>query len=350
MGYDDLGRHFHQIGNLGEAAKAYSKEREYCQLPSHIAIMIFRLINVYVDQESWLSVESNVQKLRGLAQKPGEAEKTDAKLSAAMGLAQLATKNYDTAAYSFLNCDPRMLQARLDDPNDEEAYNEVLTPNDIATYGALCALASMDRGELQAKVLDNSSFRSYLELEPQLRRAVSSFVAGKYSACLGILGSYRVDYLLDVHLSRHFIELFTQIRNKAIIQYFIPFSYVTFEALTSAFNADDDTIIRSLGNLIRAGTLPARLDIENHRLIATKTDSRNSVHEMTLDTAKDYERTLQLRILRMQVLGVGLEVKSPPKSQNTLASHQGNYGGDTLMSAEPNTKGKASRTGRGFFS
>ena len=348
MGYDDLGRHFHQIGNLGEAAKAYSKEREYCQLPSHITIMIFRLINVYVDQESWLSVESNVQKLRSSTQKPGEPDKADAKLSAVMGLAQLATRNYDTAAISFLNCDPRMLQAKLDDPNDEEAYNEVLTPNDIATYGTLCALASMDRGELQSKVLDSSSFRSYLELEPQLRQAISSFVAGKYSACLGILESYRIDYLLDVYLSRHFIDLFRRIRNKAIIQYFVPFSCVTFEALASAFNTDEDIIVQSLNALIRSDVLSAHLDIENRHLVATKIDSRNAVHGTALATAKDYERTLQLRILRMEVLGTGLEVKAP-KSQNILASQQGTYGGDTLMSIEPNTKGKILRTGRGFF-
>ena len=348
MGYDDQGRHFHQIGNLSEAAKAYSKEREYCQLPSHIAIMIFRLINVYVDQESWLSVESNVQKLRSLTQKPGEAEKTGAKLSAVMGLAQLADKNYEAAAYSFLHCDPRMLQARLDDPNDEESYNEVLTPNDIATYGALCALASMEREELQSRVLDNSSFRSYLELEPQLRRAVSSFVAGKYSACLGILESHRVDYLLDVHLSRHFIDLFTRIRNKAIIQYFVPFSCVTFKALASAFNTNEETIVQSLGDLIRSDVLSARLDIENRHLVATRADSRNAVHEMSIATAKDYERTLQLRILRMEVLGSGLEVKAP-KSQNSLTSQQGNYGGDTLMNYDLNPKAKGQRSGRGFF-
>lgn len=32
-------------------------------------------------------------------------------------------------------------------------YNEVMAPQDVATYGGLCALASFDRSELKAKYL-----------------------------------------------------------------------------------------------------------------------------------------------------------------------------------------------------
>ena len=328
MGYDDMGRHCQQIGALGDATKAFNKEREYCQLPSHVAIMYSRLVNVSIEAESWINVETNVQKLRGLSQKAADVEKMEAKLSAAAGLAQLASTNYKSAAQSFIECNPRMIQARLDDPNSEEAYNEVLTPNDIATYGALCALATMDRNELQAQVLDNSNFRSYLELEPHLRRAISAFVACKYSLTLEILESYRADYLLDLYLSRHFNELFTLVRNKAIIQYFVPFSAVTFSSLATSFNTDEDTIVKTLAELIKTDALPARLDIEKGLLVANKADARTDMYEQTMATAKDYERTLHLRLLRMEIVNAGLEVKSPlqkdmPMSQSGLS--------DTLM-------------------
>src|SRR5271170_1912722 len=103
MGYDDLGRHYHEIGQLAEASKAYAKEREFCLLPSHVAMMTLKFINVHIDQKSWLSVETNVQKLRNIHQKDNDKAKLEPKLHAAMGLALMATGKYEEAALSFID-------------------------------------------------------------------------------------------------------------------------------------------------------------------------------------------------------------------------------------------------------
>ena len=348
MGYDDLGKHYHQIGALVEASKAFNKERDVCQLPSHLAIMISRLINVFIEQESWISVETNVQKMKVSGQKPADAEKMEAKLSAASGLAQLASGNYKSAAASFLECNPRMLQARMDDPNSEEAYSEVITPNDIATYGALCALATMDRNELQAQVLENSNFRNYLELEPHLRRAISAFVACKFSLCLEILASYRTDYLLDIYLYRHFDKIFTLVRDKAIVQYFVPYSTVSFSSLASSFNTNEKTMVAILVELIKSETLPARLDMEKGLLVEYKVDPRTQMYEEAMAAAQDYERTLQQRLLRMEIIHAGLEVK-PPSAKAAHLSQSG-AAADTLMGLEQAPRGaKGFKNLRGYF-
>ena len=353
MGYDDLGQHYHRIGDLSNSTKSYARMRDYCTTPSHIAIMCFRIIHVSVDQGNWLAVQSNIQKIRNLTQKPTDTEKVQAKLSAAMGLAQLASGNYRDAAKSFLNTDPRMLQAKLDDPNDEEAYNEILTPNDIAVYGGLCSLATMDRNELQVRVLENSNFRNYLELEPHIRRAISLFVSSKYSACLSILDSYKADYLLDLHLQRHIIELYFQVRSKAIVQYFIPFSCVTLAALATAFNTDEESIEHELFDMIDRGSLDARIDLEDRVLLGRKVDEREKVHEEALAMAKEYERTAHLRILRMEIMNAGLEVKGPTgnKGQSGMgmmgSNNHGGYGamaGD-MMFTSGEGKGKGGLRG-----
>ncbi|WJX71899.1 hypothetical protein P8452_55839 [Trifolium repens] len=46
-------------------------------------------------------------------------------------------------------------------------YNEVVSPQDVAMYGGLCALATFDRAELKNKVIDNIVFRNFLELVPE---------------------------------------------------------------------------------------------------------------------------------------------------------------------------------------
>ena len=311
MGYDDLGQHYYRIGDLSNATKAYARMRDFCTTPLHIAIMSFNIIKVSVDQGYWLAVQSSVQKIRSLAQKPGsEAEKWQAKLSAVMGLAHLTSGNYKDAALSFIGTDQRMLQARPDASEDDESYNEIITPNDIAVYGGLCALASMTRNELQTRVLGNTGFRSYLELEPHIRRAISFFVSSKYSACLSILESYKTDYLLDLHLQRHVPELYFQIRSKAIVQYFIPFSCVTLKALAAAFHTGEEQIEQELFDMINRGSLDARIDLEDRLLVARKIDERQKVHADALAASKEYARTCQQRILRMEIIGAGLEVKN----------------------------------------
>lgn len=347
MGYIDLGLHLQHIGDLPNANKAFARMRDYCTTPSNVAEMSFYIIHASVEQGNWLAVQSNVQKIRSINLKPGDAEKAQAKLSAVMGLAQLSSGNYRDAANSFLSTDPRMLQARLDDPLDPEAYNEILTPNDIAVYGGLCALASMTRNELQSRVLENSNFRNYLELEPHIRRAISFFVSSKYSSCLSILESYKPDYLLDLHLQRRVPEIYFQVRSKAIVQYFIPFSCVTLATLASAFHVSEQRIEHELFDMINRGSLEARIDLEDRVLLANQVDERQKVHESALAMAKDYGRTCQLRILRMEMLGAGLEVKGSKGQGGGDQSSFGSVPGDVFRSVEGKGKGGL-RSGASF--
>ena len=48
------------------------------------------------------------------------------------------------------------------------SFSEALAPRDIATMGALCALASLSRPELKRQVVDNLGFREYLEAVPEV--------------------------------------------------------------------------------------------------------------------------------------------------------------------------------------
>lgn len=64
---------------------------------------------------------------------------------------------------------------------DDLAYNDVIAPQDIAIYGGLCALATFDRSELSAKVIEDVAFKQFLELVPDTR--VRAPVSLRSSAC-----------------------------------------------------------------------------------------------------------------------------------------------------------------------
>jgi COP9 signalosome complex subunit 1 len=310
MGNEDLGQHYHQIGDLLSASKAFSRMRDFCTTPSHIASMLFKIINVAIDRGDWLAVQSNVHRLRNLQSKPEELAKYQPKMCAAMGLSQLAVGSYIDAANSFLAVDPSL----------GDTYNEVLTSNDVAVYGGFCALASMDRNELQRRVLDNSSFRNFLELEPHIRRAISFFCSSKFRPCLDILEAYRADYLLDIHLQRHVSALYSRVRTKSIRQYLVPFSRVTLDAMAKVFTPSaiggtaepagfNSPFVQELIRLIEDNTLNARIDLEKGVLVSKQTDLRADVHKATLESVQDYIEQAHIRLLRANIIYAGLEVR-----------------------------------------
>lgn len=46
---------------------------------------------------------------------------------------------------------------------------QVLSPEDVAVYGGLCALATLEREELKSRVVDSPAFKAFLELVPTVR-------------------------------------------------------------------------------------------------------------------------------------------------------------------------------------
>lgn len=48
-------------------------------------------------------------------------------------------------------------------------WNEVISPHEIALYGALCGLAHFDRSELDTHIISNPAFREHLEVCPEVQ-------------------------------------------------------------------------------------------------------------------------------------------------------------------------------------
>ncbi|OKO95058.1 COP9 signalosome complex subunit 1 [Penicillium subrubescens] len=338
MGNEDIGNHYYETGDLLGASKAYTRMRDYCTTPNHIASMLFKLINVSVERGDWLAVQANVHRLRNAQSKPEDQLKNQPKMAAAMGLAQLHSGSYLEAANNFLSTDVSLA----------DTFNEIITPNDVAVYGGLCAMASMDRGDLQRRVLENSAFRNFLELEPHIRRAIAFFCNSKFRPCLDILEAYRTDYLLDLHLQRHVAELYTLIRTKAIKQYLVPFSRVTLTSMATIFAPEviggeaqptsvSSPFVQELIQLVKKGVLDARIDLEKGVLVSNQTDLRTDVQDKTLESLRSFNQEAHMRILRAGVLHAGLEVRGPESERRSRQNQVPNMRG--MGMAERFTRG-----------
>lgn len=315
MGTEDLGHFFYDTGDYSNSHKSYMKMRESCTSNKHLADMTLRLVYVSIAQKSWLTVQSNLAKVDAAQLKGDDKSKLEPIVSACTGLAHMSVGNFREAATNFLGTLPTFLTT---DPAAGITWQkEVISGNDVAVYGGLCALASMDRSELQAKVLGNSEFRNFLELEPHIRQAINLFCNSKYSACLDVLEGYRSDYLLDVYLSKVLSTIYGRIRTKSIVQYFIPFSCVTLDEMSNKFPATgQSTIEDELEHMINDKTLEARIDLVDRLLISPPTNPRHDIHANALKMAETYDHTLRLRLTRLNLQAAGMEIKAEKGSND----------------------------------
>ncbi len=200
MGHNDLGDFHSERGDFAAALKCYVRTRDYCTTSKHIITMCLNVIRVSVricaashprrqhgplhthaattasgvpptPHRPLLTARSALQVHMGnfthVANYITKAESTpdtsDAvvltgQLKVAAGLAHLEGKKYKQAARKFLEASPEL----------GTSFSDVMSQQDVATYGGLCALASYDRAELKAKLIDNSPFRAFLELVPEV--------------------------------------------------------------------------------------------------------------------------------------------------------------------------------------
>lgn len=316
-GHDDLGDHYLDCGDLSNALKCYSRARDYCTSGKHVVNMCLNVIKVSVYLQNWSHVLTYVNKAEATPEvSEGMGKDTNqvvlTKLRCAAGLAELATKKYKSAAKNFL-------QASFDHCD----FPELLSPNNVAMYGGLCALASFNRQELLKNVISSSSFKLFLELEPQLRDIIFRFYESKYASCLKLLDEIKDNLLLDMYLAQHVNTLYTQIRNRALIQYFSPYLSADMNKMASAFNTTIVALEDELMQLILDSQIQARIDSHNKILYAKDIDQRSTTFERALNMGREYQRRTTALILRSAMLRNQIQVKSPPRD--------GSQGGEMSM-------------------
>ncbi|XKL63208.1 hypothetical protein PGB90_005572 [Kerria lacca] len=300
-GHDDLGDHYLDCGDLNNALKCYSRARDYCTSGKHIVNMCINVIKVSIYLQNWTHVSSYVCKAE---QTPDFAEGKDnnnvifTRLRCAAGIAELACRRYKSAARHFL-------QASLDHCD----FPEILSPNNVAIYGGLCALATYDRNELQKNVILSSSFKLFLELEPQLRDIIFKFHESKYATCLRLLDEIKDNLYLDMYIAPHIHALYSQIRNRALIQYFSPYLSADMRKMAAAFNTSVHNLEDELMHLILEGQIQARIDSHNKILYAKDVDQRSTTFKKSLAMGKQYIRTSHMLILRAAVIKHHIQVR-----------------------------------------
>ncbi|KAI1267292.1 26S proteasome subunit RPN7-domain-containing protein [Xylariaceae sp. FL1019] len=311
IGHRDLGEHYESMGKFGEAQAAYLQMGPDASTQFHVVDVGKHVIGAMLQKRDWAGILANCNKMVSAKMTAEELATEQPYQRMVTGLAHLGLQKYRDAARSFLDVGDAIIAQR---------YNDVMSTNDVAVYGGLLALATFNRDDLQFYVMDNSSFRNFLELEPHIRKAVTMFVNGRYASCLEILETYRTDYYLDVYLQKHVDSIYSAIRTKCIVHYFLPFSCVTLDTMNNTFGKPDLDVEKELVQMIKSGSLKARIDTIDKLLVAVSTEPRISMQIKGLETAKKYEKEALERIRRMSIAAAELEVKGSQRKQQGMVT------------------------------
>ncbi|KAI6213190.1 PCI domain-containing protein [Aphelenchoides besseyi] len=295
---DDVFQQHLAMGNIQDALKLYSRGiREYCTTPMYVLQMLLHWItaNIYADQWSRLGIwipqaeravveaierenmGTNTVSTRssGMTVPSQKSTRTfremiaqsNAKIQAIGALTAMKGGLFKAAARKFITIE-----------FENFMFPELLSVNDIATYGALCSLATFTREDLKEKVISSSVFRKFMESEPKLIELLNKFVQNRFGACLDILAEINDTLLLNVYLAPHVKNLFSQIRRRAIIQYFEPYMNADIKTMAAEFRTNADDMETELVELIRTRMLDARIDSFNKVLQIRSTNRQVEIY------------------------------------------------------------------------
>jgi COP9 signalosome complex subunit 1 len=129
-----------------------------------------------------------------------------------------------------------------------------------------------------------------------------------------LLLSLQPELELDLHLHDHVESLYQKIRNKAIVQYFSPFTSVDLNTMAQAFNTEVPILEKELAGLIMENSIQARIDSHNKILFARTTNERCNTFERALRMGEEYQRNTKAALFRMNLMKHEFVVR-PPRSE-----------------------------------
>ncbi|KAH9983782.1 26S proteasome subunit RPN7-domain-containing protein, partial [Russula vinacea] len=325
---------FRETGSFEGSLRHLTKSREYCSSTQDLLEMCLSVLELLLEQRNFSHIPTYVFKAEsaldsigtsghsssslgfGSSASGGGAKKIDlhqsveAKLALCTALSHLANGNYAKATHDFLQ---PMNAAALAPWN-----GTIISVGDIAVYATLCALATLGRSELKARVVESEGLAGEGE---GMKELLDAWMASNFRAVLGLLEKSSARYLLDPLLGPHVANLTALIRSRAVVLYFQPFATIRLERMSTAFGWTVEDTEREVVALIQRGEILGRVDSQNKILRARSTNHRAQLYAHALKAGAEMQSATNKLLLRLQLQQANLVVRKaqPPPAPTTGA-------------------------------
>lgn len=309
--YNQLAEFYTRRGNLQEALKGYIRTRDYCTTARHNIEMCMNVIAVSIQLGNFRHITSYINKAEGISD---SSPLIKSKIKIASGLVALHDSQFKVAARKFLDIE-------IDAGGQ---FGDIISAEDIAVYGTILGLATLDRKELRTCLVENSNFKCFTELVPVMRQLIQDFFSGNYSSFFSRLSDFKSNLYLDIYLSAYTDELLIQISDRILIQYFSPYNTVDMTKMSIALGYDLPTLEKTLSKLISTNKISGRIDSQAHTLHRCTLNDRNLTVQKVLRVSRQHIADTRRNILRLSLLKNGLTISSTASSSSwTGVRHPG---------------------------
>lgn len=332
--YMELGALYDDIGDRATAIKSIMRAREYAS-PRHFPEQMLRAFAIAVEDRNWDQASQFVQRARTVLDHATEVQR--AQISAAQALDQMVHGRFSEAALEFTRTSPLL----------EDSFNEVLTLDDVAVYGTLCALASFSREQINTQLRENSNFVKIANRVPALLDIVDRFHSCSFGEAFRLLEALRPTLELDPFLAPLLDRLFREVRHRSIVLFFRPYVTVDMRHMAARFDTPLERLQEELTGLIASGRLDARIDSYKKILVSRHQNQRAASFDRALELADDYVRDARAILLRASVQRHDLSVRPHRRGDDDSSRATGGGGsGGGGAGSESHTMGGGGGGGR----
>ena len=275
-----------KTGRWKQAMKYLNDARDYCTGNARFISLCLDIATIAICSDDWRTVEIYIKKAEntittgmaagassstgmisgsgagastGATNSPNpDGSMTLAKIHCIAALGHMKAGQYAQAALKFASISPDLTNQ----------FHSVILPEDIALYGSLLGLASLDRYTLRTMIIESNVFAQRLELLPKMRDSLRFFERADYGQGLRLLHSMEAEMRLDIHLSPHVDTLFTKIKERCMVFYFYPYSKVSLKSMGESFFMTVEDVEEAVEKLILEGRIQgARINAKEGTLL-----------------------------------------------------------------------------------
>lgn len=292
--YMEKGKLLQKQGEVVEAGKIFSRCRDFMTTAAHsseismtIAISALDIGNYQLAYQWTNRIDMNI------------SNTYKNKCRAVLGIVLMNEGEFKAAAREFTDIDSSIIGT----------FREVISGEDIATYGALCTIASSSHADVQ-NFAQSRRFKPMLELVPDLRQILQNYSPSNTGAMLQWLNSKKVELALDIHLKDKVDKLISTITDRLLLQYFKPYRSVTIQSMSENMGMSVDALEAKLARLIASKKLSARIDSESRTLHANVLNERELAIKKVHEVAKSHAASVKQSILRLSLVKNNFVVRS----------------------------------------
>jgi COP9 signalosome complex subunit 1 len=312
--YHEYAIFLYDCGELAELQKVLYRIREYCSTAKQASTT--SLLGVAASMDSLQHYLSTPHIARGELDTNVE---NISKFKAASALVDLKDRRYKNAARKFLDTGSAL----------GSSFSNVIAPEDIAVYGTICALATLERSVLKKDLLEcqNTGIKSFIDLVPSMRTLVQDYFALKFHDCLHLLESLRPTFRFDIHFGHHYDDLVRMITERFVIQYFSPYQTVDLRKMAVAVGMEMAELEKFVSRLITEGSLPARIDSANLILRRNEFDERQQTMQKVLAVTEKHTEEMRSSVLRLSVMRHNFKISDDIEHAEAMSVFRDSSGG-----------------------